>query len=79
MAQEKSIADKLVMFMRVRDEAKAKIDELPHDGDAWPVLQVMLDEVQTMAADALYNAAITADRIGRLAEATNHPATGRKK
>ena len=28
MAQDKSLADKLVFFMRMRDEAKAKIDAL---------------------------------------------------
>jgi hypothetical protein len=68
MAQEKSLADKLVFFMRKRDEAKAKIDALPREGDFWPPLSVLLDQQEQVAASALYEAAITADRLGRLAE-----------
>ena len=68
MAQDKSLADKLVFFMRMRDEAKAKIDALPQNGDAWPMLSVLLDQQEKTAADALYAATMTADRIGRLAE-----------
>lgn len=68
MAQEKSLADKLVFFMRMRDEAKAKIDALQREGDAWPILSVLLDQQEIEAADALYMATMTADRLGRLAE-----------
>ena len=68
MAQDKSLADKLVFFMRMRDEAKAKIDALPRDGDAWPTLSVLLDQQEKATADALYEATMTADRLGRLAE-----------
>ena len=68
MAQDKSLADKLVFFMRMRDEAKAKIDALPRDGDAWPIFSVLLDQQEKAAADALYFATMTADRLGRLAE-----------
>lgn len=68
MAQEKSLADKLVFFMRMRDEAKAKIDALPQDGDAWPAFSVLLDQQEKAAADALYLATMTANRLGRLAE-----------
>lgn len=68
MAQEKSLADKMVFFMRMRDEAKAKVDALPRDGDAWATLSVLLDQQERAAADALYEATITSDRLGRLAE-----------
>jgi len=67
MSDYKSLADKMVFFMRVRDDARAKIDALPRNGDAWPVLSVMLDEQEKHAADALYSAAVAADRLGRLA------------
>lgn len=73
MAQDKSLADKLVFFMRMRDEAKAKIDALPRDGDTWPTLSVLLDQQEKAAADALYEATITTDRLGRLAEVAQPP------
>lgn len=70
MAQQQSLADKLVFFMRMRDEAKAKIDAIPQDEEAWSTLSVMLDQQERAAADALYEATMTADRLGRLAEQT---------
>lgn len=70
MAQQKSLADKLVFFLRVRDEALAKIEDVPKDGDAWPTLAVMMDEQEKAVSDALYLATMTAERLGRLAEFT---------
>ena len=69
MAQEKSLADDRVFFMRIRDEASAKIDEMPHEGDAWPQLGIMLEQQERMVRDALFQATMTADRLGRLAAA----------
>jgi hypothetical protein len=70
MAQQKSLADKLVFFLRVRDEALSKIEEVPKDGDAWPTLAVMVEEQEKVIGDALYLATMTAERLGRLAEST---------
>ena len=69
MAQEKSLADNLVFFMRMRDEASAKIDAMPHEGDAWPQLGMMLEQQERTVRDALFQATMTADRLGRLAAA----------
>ena len=69
MAQEKSLADGLVFFMRIRDEASAKIDAMPHDGDAWPHLGTMLEQQDRMVRDALVAATMTAARLGQLAAA----------
>jgi len=68
MAQEKSLADKLVFFMRMRDEARAKLELLDKDGELWPMLAMMLDERERAAGDALYEQTMAVDRIGRLAE-----------
>ncbi len=73
MAQQTSLADKLVMFMRVRDEARAKLDELRQNSDLWPTLSMMLDQQEKAAGDALYEATATADRLGRLAEQLTPP------
>lgn len=67
MAHEKSMADQLVFFMRMRDEASAKIDAIPHEGDAWPQLGMMLEQQERVVRDALFQATMTADRLGRLA------------
>ena len=67
MAKENSLADKLVVFMRMRDEARAKVDALPHDGETWPTFSVLMDEQEKAVANALYEATMTADRLGRLA------------
>ncbi len=68
MAQEKSLADKLVFFLRMRDEARVKLEALDKDGELWPMLAVMLDEREKAAGDALYEQTMAVDRIGRLAE-----------
>ncbi len=68
MAREQSLADQLVFFLRLRDEASAKIDAMPHEGDAWPQLGIMLEQQERAVRDALVGAAMTADRLGRLAE-----------
>ena len=73
MAQELSLADQLVRFMRMRDDAKAKIEALPKDGEAWPTLSVLLDEQNKAVSNAMYLAAMTADRLGRLAETMPQP------
>jgi hypothetical protein len=67
MAQEKSLADQLVLFLRMRDEAAAKIDSMPREGDAWPQLGMMLEQQDRAVRDALQDAAMTANRLGRLA------------
>lgn len=67
MAQEKSLADRLVLFMRTRDEARAKIEALPREGVAWSQLELMLSDQERALGDALYQAAANADRLGRLA------------
>ncbi len=69
MAQEKSLADQLVFFMRMRDEASAKIDAMPHESEAWPQLGLMLEHQERTVRDALHQATMTADRLGRLAAA----------
>lgn len=68
MAQEKSLADKLVFFMRMRDEARAKLELLDQDGELWPMLAMMLDDREKAVVDALYEQTMAVDRIGRLAE-----------
>ena len=73
MAQELSLADQLVRFMRMRDDAKAKIEALPKDGEAWPTLSVLLDQQNKAVSDAMYLAAMTADRLGRLADTMPQP------
>ena len=73
MAQELSLADQLVRFMRMRDDAKAKIETLPKDGEAWPTLSVLLDQQNKAVSDAMYLAAMTADRLGRLADTMPQP------
>ncbi len=73
MAQELSLADQLVLFMRMRDEAKAKVEALPKDGEAWPTLSLLLDQQNKAISDAMYLAAMTADRLGRLAETVPQP------
>lgn len=67
MAQEKSLADQLVFFMRMRDEASVKIDAMPHEGAAWPQLGMMLEQQEKLVRDALFHATMTSDRLGRLA------------
>lgn len=66
---QQSLADKLVFFMRVRDEAKRTIDAMPHESDAWPQLGMMLEQQEQVVRDALHHASLTADRLGRLAQA----------
>ena len=68
MAHEKSLADRLVLFMRMRDEAREKLETLDKDGELWPMLAVMLDEREKAASDALYEQTMQVDRIARLAE-----------
>jgi hypothetical protein len=68
MAQEQSLADQLVFFLRMRDEASTKIDAMPHDGNAWPQLGIMLEQQERTVRDALVRAAMAADRLGRLAD-----------
>lgn len=69
MTKELSLADQLVRFMRVRDEANAKIEAMPREGDAWTQLGIMLEQQEKAVSDMLYQAMMTADRLGRLAEA----------
>ncbi|MBK9497345.1 MAG: hypothetical protein IPO08_23055 [Xanthomonadales bacterium] len=73
MAQEKSLADQLVFFMRMRDEASAKIDAMSHEGDVWPQIGMMLEQQERMVRDALFQATMTAERLGRLAQAVQQP------
>jgi len=67
MAQEKSLADQLVFFMRMRDEADAKIDAMPHEGDVWPQLGMLLEQQESTVRDALLQATMTSKKLGRLA------------
>ena len=67
MAQEKSLADQLLFFMRVLDDAGTKIDALSHEGKAWTQLGILLEQQERAVRDALHQATMTADRLGRLA------------
>ena len=76
MAAEKSLADVLVWFLRMRDEAAEKIDALPHEGEAWPNLGMMLEQQERAVRNALHDAAMTADRLGRIAESVTQQSEG---